>query len=127
MQADRSVLVGCALAVMALAGWTSFTYSAWSSHRQVSALQTDRDEAVANHRKLADASGELGQVEAKLAATRVEYSRAVQSWAETRSRIGAAQQELAALGKRLDQAKDRVSQTGSIRARDPGKGAARKP
>ncbi|MFL5153019.1 MAG: hypothetical protein ACJ8C3_09140, partial [Microvirga sp.] len=67
------------------------------------------------------------QVEAKLGSARVEYGRSVEAWAETRAKLAAAQQELAALTKRVDQARDRVSQTGSTRPPDALKAAARKP
>ena len=52
---------------------------------------------LANHQKLQQATGELKQVEAKLGSARVEYGRSVEAWAETRAKLAAAQQELAAL------------------------------
>lgn len=127
LRAERPFLIGGALAVAALSGWSCFAYSALSWREQVSTLRAEREEAFAKYQRLEQTVGELTQVEAKLAATRVEYSRAVQGWAETRSRIGMAQQELASLGKRLDQASDRASQTGSIRQPGPSKESARKP
>jgi uncharacterized coiled-coil protein SlyX len=69
--------------------------------------------------------GKLSEMEAKLGSARVEYSRVVQGWADTRGKLGQAQQQLAALTKRLEQARDQVSQTGSIRA-EPSKVPARK-
>ena len=133
LRSERSVQIGAALAVAAVAGWSSFAYSALTSGQQVTALTVERDAAVANHdavvanyQKLEKTAGNLKEVEAKLGSARTEYSRVVQGWADTRGRLGAAQQELAALAKRLDQASDRVSQTSSIRA-EPSKLPVRKP
>ncbi len=130
LRAERSLLIGCALGIGALVGWSGFAYSSWSSRHlagQVGTLTAERDAAIAKHQRLTEAAGELSQVEAKLSATRVEYSRAVQAWAETKGRLGAAQQELAGLSKRLDQARDRVAQTGSLRQREAPKAPAPKP
>ncbi|MFL5209050.1 MAG: hypothetical protein ACJ8CC_07865 [Microvirga sp.] len=127
---ERSFLIGCGLGLAAVVGWSSFAYSAWSSRRlaeQVGSLTTERNVVLANHQKLQQATGELKQVEAKLGSARVEYGRSVEAWAETRAKLAAAQQELAALTKRVDQARDRVSQTGSTRPADAPKAAARKP
>jgi len=127
---ERSFLIGCALSVAALIGWSSFAYSAWSSRHlanQVSALATERSEALANHQRLQQTAGDLKQVEAKLGAARLEYSRAVEGWAETRAKLVTGRQELALLTKRIDQARDRVSQTGSVRQPEALKGPARRP
>lgn len=130
VRAERSFLIGCGLAVAALVGWTSFAYSAWSSRaltQQVTALTAERDAVAAKHQQLQQAAGELKDVDAKLRSARLEYSQAVEAWAQTKGRLGAAQQELAVLAKRLDQAKDRVAQTGSIRQPDAAKASPRKP
>jgi tRNA C32,U32 (ribose-2'-O)-methylase TrmJ len=125
-RADRPFRIGPALAIAAIAGWSGFIYSVLSSGQQVKALTAERDAALASHQQLQEAAGKLSDIEAKLGTARVEYGRVVQGWAEARGRLGAAQQELAVLTKRLDQAKDRVSQTGSIRS-EPPKAPARKP
>jgi Skp family chaperone for outer membrane proteins len=126
IRSERSLQIGAALAFAAVVGWGSFAHLAMSSGQQVTALTAERDAAVANYEKLQEAAGNLKEVEAKLGSARTEYSRVVQGWADTRGRLGAAQQELAALAKRLDQATERVSQTSSIRA-EPSKPSARKP
>src|SRR4051794_18037803 len=113
---ERSFLVCCGLGLAAVAGWSSFAYSAWSSRRlaeQVGNLTAERNVVLANHQKLQQATGELKQVEAKLGSARVEYGRSVEAWAETRAKLAAAQQELAAPTKRVDQAPDPGSPTGS--------------
>ena len=110
-----------ALAGAALVGWGGFGYAALSS----GSLRAERDAALSQHQQLQAASGDLAEVQAKLFSARNEYARAVQGWAEAKNRTSAAQQELAALTKRLDQARDRVSQTGSIRPAEPAKPKAR--
>lgn len=127
LRAEKSLLIGCALGVAALTGWSSFAYSSLSARGEAKILRAERDEARGLHQQLVQSTGDLGQVEAKLAAARNDYSRAVQAWAETRSRLGVTQQELAVLTKRIDLTKERVTQTGSIRPPEPAKTAARKP
>jgi septal ring factor EnvC (AmiA/AmiB activator) len=97
-----------AFALAAVAGWSGFAYSALSSGQHVAALTVERDAAVANYQQLQEAAGDLKEVEAKL---------------------GAGQQELAALTRQLDETRDRASQTGSLRNEPskPPKGKARKP
>jgi chromosome segregation ATPase len=124
---ERSVLVASALAFAAILGWGSFAYSAFASQGRVNSMAAERDAALAQRDRLQEASGELAQVEARLGSARFEYSRVVQGWAEAKAKAGLVQQELATLTKRLDQAKDRVSQTGSIRQVEPPQRPARKP
>jgi zinc resistance-associated protein len=90
-------------------------------------VTAERDAAFAQRDRLQESAGELAQVEARLSSARVEYSRVVQGWAEAKARAGVVKQELATLSKRLDQAKDRVSQTGSIRQAEPPQRPAQKP
>ena len=108
LRSRRFFQIGLALAVAAVAGWGSFAYSALSSGQQVTALTAERDAAVASYQQLQEAAGNLKEVEAKL---------------------GAGQQELAALTEQLDETRDRVSQTASLRTEPskPPKGKARKP
>lgn len=121
---NRPVVVGSALAVAAVLGWGSFAYSTFASQGRVNSAIVERDAAVAQHDRLKAAAGDLAQVEARLASGRIEYARVVQSWADAKAR---SEQELATLTKRIDQAKDRVGQTGSIRQAEPAARPARKP
>src|SRR5687767_11978153 len=121
LRADRPLLLACGLGFAAVIGWGSFGYSAWSSRQlthQLGAITEQRDEALARFQRLERSAGELSQVEAKLGAARVEFDKAARMWA-------AAQQELATLNKRLDEARQRVSQTGSIKPTEPPKRAGR--
>jgi septal ring factor EnvC (AmiA/AmiB activator) len=126
-RAQKSPLLGPALAFAAVLGWGSFAYSALASREHVSTLTAERDAALASTAKLQEAAGELAEVESKLGSARVEYNRVTQSWAEAKTKSAATQQELATVTKRLDQAKDRVSQTGSVRQVEPPRRPAQKP
>jgi hypothetical protein len=121
---ERSVLIGSALAIAAIGGWGGFAYTTVSSGAQISAVSFERDAFKAKLQQLEAKSGDLTQVEGKLAAARMEYSQAVQAWAEARARVGAAQQEAAA--KRAAQVRD-VSQTASVTKPEPPKRAAKNP
>jgi hypothetical protein len=114
--ARRLVQVGTGLAVAALIGWGSFGYVALSSSHRVSAAKAERDAAVAEMQQIQQKAGQLSDMEAKLASARLDYTRASQGLADIRTKITAAQQDLATLnGKRAERASgDKVSQTGSI-------------
>ena len=115
----KSVLIGSALTFAAVLGCGGLAYSTVALQERLYGVTAERDAAFAQRDRLQEAAGELAQVQERLASARVEYSRVVQSWAEAKARTGVAQQELAALTKRLDQAKDRISQTGSIKQPEP--------
>ena len=119
LRARRSSLLGPVLAAAAILGWSSFAYSALTSGDRVSTLTAERDAALASNTRLLATAGELAQLEAKVGSARTEYDKIAQGWAETKAKSAVLQQELATLTKRLDQARDRVSQTGSIRKAEP--------
>ena len=121
---DRSVLIGSALAIAAIAGWGGVAYTSVSSRSQITAATAERDAVKTKYQQLEAKTGDLAQVEGKLAAARMEYSQAVQAWAEVRARVGAAQQEAAA--KRASQVRD-VSHTASIAKADSSKRPAKNP
>jgi hypothetical protein len=128
-RSEKPLLFACAVGAVAVIGW--ICHSTWSSRQlthQVSLLMAERDEALKKHQRLQQSAGELKQLEAKLGSARLEYGRAVEGWAEARAKLAAAQQEFAGLAKRLDQMKDRVSVTGTIRQQpEPPRGAGRRP
>ena len=78
----------------------------------------DRNEVRAKHEQLQRSAGELKQLEAKLNMGNAELNRTVRAWA-------AAEQKLAILNKRVEEAKEGVSQTGSIRQTAPPRRPAR--
>ena len=125
---ERAVLIAGVLAFTALAGWTCFAFSASSSRQLTQKLDTATTELRAlafKYETLQGTVGALGEVEAKLSAARVEHSRAVQAGVEASARLGLVQQELAVLTKRLEQARERTSHTGSIRQQEANKKAVR--
>jgi zinc resistance-associated protein len=122
----RLIVVLGALALAVFGGWVGLAYSVVSSRSEITALRAERDAAVAEHERLATSVGELRQVETKLVSARAEYARVAQAWADAKSKVATTQQDLAAVTKRLEQAGERVSQTGSVRAESP-KTPARKP
>lgn len=121
----RDLRVPAALALAAVTGWGAFAYSAISSRTAVSLATAERDAAVTRHHRLQATVGDLREVEIKLGHARMQYTEAVQGWADARAKIGAAQQELAGLTKRVQQARDQVNQTGSIKPSESPKRPAR--
>ena len=121
LRADRPLLLACGLGFAAVIGWGGFAYSAWSSRqlsREVVAVTAQRDAALEKHQRLERSAGELAQVEGRLTAAKAEFDKSARMWA-------AAQQELSTLNKRLNEARLRVSQTGSIKPSEAPKRAAR--
>src|SRR4051812_47518365 len=128
LRLQRSSLVYFALGLAAIIGWSSFAYLTSSARQlsgQVSTLTNERDEVIADrnevrakHEELQRATGELKQVEAKLNVANAELTRTLRAWA-------AAEQKIAVLNKRLEEAKDSVSQTGSIGKTAPPRRPAR--
>lgn len=125
--AKLPALLGPVLVLAVVLGWSGFAYSALTSREQIGTLVAERDAALASNAKLRGASGELAQVEARLGSARAEYDQVAQGWAEAKAKSVTIQQELATLTRRLDQAKDRVSQTGSIRQAEPPRRPIQKP
>jgi hypothetical protein len=125
---DPAITLGAALAVAALAGWSCFAYSASQSRdlgQRIEVLTADLDAATSKHHALRNTAGELARVEGKLSAARMEHSRAVQAGAEAKATTAEAQQELILVSKRLERARDRTLQTGSIRQTELVKRTAR--
>lgn len=120
----KPLTVLLALAAIAVVG--SATWAVTSSGK-AAAVTAERDAAVAELAQLKEAAGQLAQLETRLGSARMEYGKVIQAWTDVRTKMGGAQQELAALTKRLDQAKERVAQTGSIRPADAPKRASVKP
>jgi seryl-tRNA synthetase len=112
---DRSRFLAGALVIAALAGWGSFAYALLSAQGQVRELRTERDQAKAERDQLKQAVGDLSQVNSKLMSARAEYTKTVEAWAQARAQLGKTSLELSVLAKRLDQERERVTQTGSIK------------
>jgi septal ring factor EnvC (AmiA/AmiB activator) len=119
------------LGVCALAGWGAFASRA-SGQRdlaaQVRVLQADRDTLVGRQKLLEQANTELVRDwQGKLASLRDELGQSTAARDAAKAQLASAQRELTGVKKRLDQARDRVSETGSIKAAEASKKGASKP
>ncbi|ACA19547.1 hypothetical protein M446_5222 [Methylobacterium sp. 4-46] len=121
-------LLAVALGGLALFGWGAFGLTA-SRQRgleaQLAEVQGERDALQAWQRQFRDAEAELREVQGKVAATREEIAQVAAARDKAKAQFAATQRDLAALTKRLDQARDKVSQTGSIPAAEPAKKPSR--
>lgn len=118
---SRVAVVPALLGVCALSGWGAFignTAMQRDLAEQVTSLQADRDGLVRRIRQLEQANGELlRDSEGKLAAIREELRQMSAARDAVKAQLAASQRELAASKKRLEQAlRDRVNETGSIKA-----------
>jgi hypothetical protein len=114
----RSATLTLTLGALALSGWGAFAYAGRSSAvmereraDQVSRLETERDQLLAERTRLQES---VGEVQGRLAAAREDQSRSIRARDQARADLAAAQQQLAALTKRLDQAKERATQAGAV-------------
>lgn len=127
----RAQLLPLILGVFALAGWGAYANKA-SANRdltsQVRLLQADHDGLVGTQKQLEQANIELlREWQGKLASAREELSQMVSARDAAKGLLASSQRELVASKKRLDQTKDRVSETGSFKPADPSKKPAAKP
>lgn len=127
----RSQALSLILGAYALAGWGAFAGKA-SANRdltsQVGLLQTDRNALVGRQKELEQANADLvREWQGKLASVREELGQAVAARDAAKGQLASSQRDLVASKKRLDQARDRVSETGSIKSVEPSKKAAGKP
>lgn len=127
----RTVALNLILGVYALAGWGAFANKASLNRdltNQVSLLQTERNGLVDRQKELEQANGELlREWQGKLASAREELSQAVSARDAAKGQLASSQRAAAASRKRVEQARDRVSETGSIKPAEPSKKAAVKP
>lgn len=125
LTAIHSNLIGSSLAMAGLLGTAGLGYATISANHRTSAMTAERDSAVAELQQLQASAGQLAQIEAKIGSARVEYGRVVQAWSDAKDRLASAQQSMAQVAKRQEQALERVSQTGSIKPSEPPKRPAR--
>ena len=127
----RAQLLPLILGVFALAGWGAYANKA-SANRdlttEVSLLQTERSGVVSRQKELEQANIDLvHEWQGKLASAREELGHAVAARDAAKAQLGSSQRELVASKKRVDQTRDRVSETGSIKPAESSKKAASKP
>ncbi|TXN06945.1 hypothetical protein FV222_03855 [Methylobacterium sp. WL103] len=127
----RAQLLPLILGVFAFAGWGAYANTASANRNlttEVSLLQTERSGFVSRQRELEQANIDLvREWQGKLASSREELGQAVVARDTAKGQLGSSQRELIASKKRLDQARERVSETGSIKPTEPSKKAASKP
>lgn len=127
----RTQLLPLILGVYALAGWGAFASKASASRdlaSQVSLLQAEQTAWVGRQKALEQANTDLvREWQGKLAAVREELGQAVAARDAVKGQLASAQRNLVSSKKRLDQARDGVSETGSIKPAEPSKKAANKP
>src|SRR3954468_19423252 len=97
----RSAVLTLTFGALALSGWGAFAYSGRSSAAierertdQVSRLETERDQLLAERTRLEGSVGELREVQGRLAAAREDQSRSVRARDQARAELATAQQQL---------------------------------
>jgi len=127
----RAAALPLVLSACALSGWGALATQAFANRdlkSQVSLLQAERDGLVGRQKQLEQANSELlREWQGKLATAREELNQALAARDATKNQLAGSQRELVASKKRLDQARDRVSETGSIKPVEPSKKPAAKP
>lgn len=124
-------LLPLVLGIFAIAGWGAYANKASANRNlttEVSLLQTERSGFVSRQKVLEQANIDLvREWQGKLASAREELGQAVAARDVAKGQLGSSQRELVASKKRLDHARERVSETGSIKPVEPSKKAASKP
>ncbi|MEA1832183.1 hypothetical protein U8607_08820 [Methylobacterium durans] len=114
-----TTVLAAVLGLTALAGWGAFAGKAWSQRdltEQVELLQADRGRLLAGLKQIEQTNAELARDgQEKLASVRDELTQALTARDAAKGQLAGAQRELTTLKKRLDQARDRVAETGSIK------------
>ncbi|MCJ2044464.1 hypothetical protein MKK58_07950 [Methylobacterium sp. J-078] len=127
----RAQLLPLVLGVFAIAGWGAYANKASANRNlaaEVSLFQTERNGFVSRQKELVLANIDLTREwQAKLASAREELGQAVAARDTVKGQLGISQRELVASKKRLDQARERVTETGSIKPAEPSKKAVSKP
>ncbi|MER2266462.1 hypothetical protein [Methylobacterium oxalidis] len=122
-------LLAACLGVAAIAGWGAFASKAWGQRdlaEQVDLLQADRARLMAGLKQIEQTNAELARdAQEKLAAVREELNLTTAARDFAKGQLASAQREVAALRKRLDQSRDRVAETGSIKPAEASKKPAR--
>lgn len=100
-----------------LSGWGAYAVSSSGKtalQAQLAAVEGERDTLAARFKQFQDVEAELRDRQAKIAAARDEIAQLGTTRDKAKAQLAATQRDLASLTKRLDQAKDKVTQTGSI-------------
>ncbi|KMO39975.1 hypothetical protein VQ02_09025 [Methylobacterium variabile] len=124
-----AALVAGFLGLGALSGWSAYGVAASGRsalQAQLTETESQRDALAARFKQFQDVEAELRDRQARIAATRDEIAQLGATRDKAKAQLATTQRDLASLTKRLDQAKEKVTQTGSITpAADPAKKPAR--
>ncbi|QRE72314.1 hypothetical protein [Methylobacterium aquaticum] len=111
-----------------MSGWGAYAISSSGKaalRTQLAEVEGQRDTLAARVKQFQDVEAELRDRQAKIAAARDEIAQLGVTRDKAKAQLAATQRDLASLNKRLDLAKDKVTQTGSITP--PAGEAAKKP
>ena len=117
-------LLAVALGGLALFGWGSFALTASNQRSlttELASVRGERDALQSWQKQFKDAEAELRDVQGRIAAARDEVVQTSAAREKAKAQLAATQRDLAAVTRRLDQARDKVAQTGSLPAQDPAK------
>ena len=112
-----AVLAAGILGLGTLSGWGAYGVSSSGKsalRAQLAEAESQRDAFAARVKQFQDVEAELRDRQAKIAAARDEIAQLGATREKAKAQLAATQRDLASLNKRLDQAKDKVTQTGSI-------------
>lgn len=127
----RAVALHLILGAYALAGWGAFASKASANRdlaHQVSVLRTEQTALVDRQKSLEQVNGDLlREWQGKLASAQDEVAQALAARDAAKGQLASSQRAAVASRKRLEQARDRVSETGSIKPVEPARKAAGKP
>src|SRR3954468_3023172 len=113
----RSAALPLILGALALSGWGAFAYAGRSSaamERKMTEQVSRLGMSVTNSLPNARLQESVGEIQGRLVAAREEQSRSVRARDQARAELASAQQQLAALTKRFEQAQTRGMQARAI-------------
>ncbi|GJD50608.1 Cell division coordinator CpoB [Methylobacterium crusticola] len=110
-------LLAVALGGVAAFGWGAFGLAASgrsAAQTRLVEVEGERDALAARQKQFQETDAELKDRQARIAAARDEIAQLGAAREKAKAQAALAQRDLATITKRLDQARDRVNQTGSI-------------
>lgn len=125
-----ALLAAGILGLGTLSGWGAYGVSSSGKsalRAQLAETEGQRDALAARFKQFQDVEAELRDRQAKIAAARDEIAQMGATREKAKAQLAATQRDLAALTKRLDTARDKVNQTGSITPPAPAAEPAKKP
>ncbi|MEH3143766.1 MAG: hypothetical protein PGN34_00035 [Methylobacterium frigidaeris] len=122
-------LVAMTLGGFAVFGWGAFALTASGQRAletRISEVEGERDALLARQKQFQETEADLRDRQSKVAAAKDDLLQVNAAREKAKAQFATTQRDLAALTKRLDQAREKAAQTtGSIPAADPAKKPAR--